>query len=381
MSSIEKIRPLRARWTSGTNEDSAKVVFRFDIERPDDVKERVACALSVGSNGLTIGRIGHSPSGLAARCTGEWKGRRFFAKILLADPYPIPDRFNVPWESSSTSVAPVRQVSEQIEVEWEMTRKMRALAGGNFVPEPLGMSIPARTIVWEEACGVRLDRAVKWSRWKRSFAEQGIHAMLQAGMWLRRVHDASDAGTEAVDMSVIISRASEFARENRPNISDYERAVPKVLEAAVSEIGSVFHVPVAFTHGDFCLSNLISESANGRVAIIDFELCKVRPVYHDLFALLSELYSQFLNPLVPKSVIQSWEKAFWEGYGPASTEIKAFARALALARIFYHDLYRLLTRRKRKGWIAGLNAQLYRMLLEPIVLTRRLDLPPEICPL
>jgi aminoglycoside phosphotransferase (APT) family kinase protein len=205
--------------------------------------------------------------------------------------------------------------------------------------------------------------------------------MLQAGMWLRRVHDASDAGTEAVDMSVIISRASEFARENRPNISDYERAVPKVLEAAVSEIGSVFHVPVAFTHGDFCLSNLISESANGRVAIIDFELCKVRPVYHDLFALLSELYSQFLNPLVPKSVIQSWEKAFWEGYGPASTEIKAFARALALARIFYHDLYRLLTRRKRKGWIAGLNAQLYRMLLEPIVLTRRLDLPPEICPL
>lgn len=353
---------------------------RSRFERSDDAKDRVACALSTGSNDLTIFRYGHSPSRLADRCTGEWKGRRFFAKILLADPYPIPDRFGAPWESSGASAEPARPVSEQIEVEWDMTHKMRALAGGECVPEPLGKSIPARTIVWEEARGVRLDRAARWSRWKRSFAAQGAHAMLQAGRWLRKVHDASHLGAEAVDTSVLINRASEFARENAPSISEYERAVPKILEAALPEIGSVFLAPVAFTHGDFCLSNLISESANGRVAVIDFELCGVRPVYHDLFALLSELYSQFLNPLVPKTVIQSWERAFWEGYGPASMEIKAFARALALARIFYHDLYRLLTRRKRKGWIAGLNAQLYRMLLEPIVITRRLDLPPEICP-
>jgi len=364
----------------GAIEHSAMVMSRFDLAKPDDVKDRVACALSIRSDDLAISRFGHSPSRLAARCTGEWKGRRFFAKILLADPYPIPDRFGAPWDSSSSSVVPTRPVSQQIEVEWEMTNRMRTLAGGECVPEPLGKSISARTIVWEEARGVRLDRAVRWSRWKRSFAEQGIHAMLRAGGWLRKVHDASDAGIETVDMSVLISRASEFARENGPRVSDYERAVPKVLEAALPEIGSNFHVPVAFTHGDFCLSNLISESANGHVAVIDFELCGVRPVYHDLFALLSELYSQFLNPLVPKIVIQAWERAFWEGYGPASAEIKAFARALALARIFYHDLYRLLTRRERKGWIAGLNAQLYRVLVEPIVLTRRLGLPPEICP-
>jgi Phosphotransferase enzyme family len=369
---FEIVRPVR----SGMSDRP-----RITLEGANDVKDRVACALSSRMTNLTIDRYRYNFSKLAAQCTGDLNGKRFFAKILLADPYPIPARFSAPWEKSGGSKTPARPVGEQIEAEWNMTLKMRAYSGDDCVPAPLGRSVPARTIVWEEAKGKPLVRLVKWSRWNRSNAAAGARALFQAGRWLNRVHKASHQGTEAIDIHALTKHARDFTRGKGPNVSRYDRAVPKILEAFLPEIGcaGIIDVPVAFTHGDFCLSNLIGGTRDGRLAVVDFELCDVRPVYHDLFALISELQSQFLNPLVPKFVIRSWQDSFWAGYGPTSPQIRAFVKALALARIFYHDLFRLLTRRQRKGWIAGVNAQLYRALLEPVILNRRLNLPREFC--
>lgn len=345
-----------------------------------DIKERVACALSVMPGELGMIRYRYSLVKTALQCRGEWNGKRFFAKILLADPYPIPERFSAPWEVSRGAPEPARPIRDQIETEWYMTLKMRKLSRDECVPAPLGRSIPARTIVWEEASGTPLVRLVKWSRWKRAIVPEGARTLFQAGRWLRKVHDASRQGDETIDMRDLINHARNFALQKGAHVSDYDRAVPKILEASLPEIGDTpLPIPVTFTHGDFCLSNLIEGNANCRLAVIDFELCGIRPVYHDLFGLVSELYSQFLNPLVPKFVIESWEEAFWAGYGSTAPRMRAFVRTLALARIFYHDLFRLLTRRRRKGWIAGLNAQLFRMFLEPTVLARRLDLPRELC--
>lgn len=346
-----------------------------------DLKDRIACALAARQKDLTIVRYNYSPSRLTARCTGVWKGVRFFAKIFLSNPYPIPARFSVPWDKPTGSPTPFRPVEEQIEAEWMMTTTMRSFPGFQSVPAPLGKSIPARTIVWEEAEGKPLVQMVKWSRWNRSTAVTGAKAIFQAGRWLRMIHESSHQSTEVVDLHAVIKNAHDFANQKGPAVSRYDHAVPKILEASLSKIGpsGIIRVPVAFTHGDFCLSNLIGGARNGTVAVIDFELCAVRPIYHDLFGLISELQSQFLNPVVPKSVILSWEESFWSGYGPISPQIQSFVKALALSRIFYHHLFRLLTRRERKGWIAGMNAQLYRIFLEPVVLARRLDLPRDFC--
>jgi Phosphotransferase enzyme family len=346
----------------------------------EDVKDRIACALSAGHRQLMIDPCRYGPSKLTARCTGDWNGKRFFAKILLADPFPVPARFSVPWEVPRGAPPPVRPVGDQIEIEWYMTLKMRALSQGECVPTPFGRSVQARTIVWEEALGTPLVRLVKRSRWKRSIARTGIRALFQAGRWLRKVHDASRRGDEMIDMPDLINRARNFARQMGPQTSEYDCVVPKILETALPEVGSGgFRVPVAFTHGDFCLSNLIKASASGRLTVIDFEMCDIRPIHHDLFGLVSELHSQLLNPIVPKFVIRAWEEAFWAGYGPTSRQMRSFVKALALARVFYHDLFRMLSRRERKGWVAGLNAQLYRTILEPVVLTRRLGLSRELC--
>ena len=144
----------------------------------------------------------------------------------------------------------------------------------------------------------------------------------------------------------------------------------------MGETGS-FEVPVALTHGDFCLANLLWKATGKQLAVIDFELSGFRPVYYDLFALISDLRAMLLNPMIPKSVIQLWEESFWRGYGETSTEVTAFVKGLALARVFYYHFSRLLTRRERKGLIGGINAQLYRTFLEDRIITQRLDLPPD----
>jgi len=345
----------------------------------NDIRERIACALSAKTKSVTVDRYGYNMSKLAACCTGKWEGKRLFAKILLADPYPIPPRFRTPWEAAPGTAVPVRTITGQIDTEWNMTLRMRRFSGGRSVPTPLGRSLAARTIVWEEAGGTCLIRALKWSRWKSSMARAGAEALFQAGAWLRRVHKASYHGMEIIEARDLIQTASGLSRQKQRDAWHYKTMASRILEASLMEIGEAgkFLGPVALTHGDFCLSNLLWETTGRRLAVIDFELSGFRPTYFDLFALIADLRSALLNPLIPKSVIQSWEQSFLQGYGPIPAQAMAFVKALALARVFYHHFPRLLTRRERKGWIGGINAQLYRTFLEGPVIAQRLDLPPD----
>lgn len=357
--------------------DRSKIRADIVLKGTDDVRERIACALSARTGSVTVGRYGYSMSRLTARCSGNWEGKRFFAKILLANPYPIPARFSEPWEPPHSSAMPVRDIKEQIETEWNMALQMRALSGGRSVPAPLGKSFSARTIVWEEVSGISLIRAMKWSRWKNSMAKAGTRALFQAGTWLRNVHEASCRGMQLVDVPHLIRIANGLGPQTDESASKYDRIASRILDALLTQLGGTgtFVVPVALTHGDFCLSNLLWDNARWQLGVIDFELSSLRPIYYDLFALLSHLRSGFLNPLIPKSVLLSWEESFWWGYGPVSAQVAAFVKALAFARIFYYNLSRLQTRRERKGWLGGVNARLYRTFLERTIIARRLDLP------
>lgn len=329
---------------------------------------------------MVVERYGYNTSKLAVCCSGAWKGKRLFAKILLADPYPVPPRFRAPWEAPSRNPVPVRAITEQIDAEWNMTLKMLRLSGGRSVPVPMGRSLSARTIVWEEAGGISLVRALKWSGWRSSMAKAGAEALLKAGNWLRGVHDASKEGMEVVAARDLIQTVIESSRQKQDDAGHYESVASKILEGWLTKkaAGDSFKVPVALTHGDFCLSNLLWNTVDKQLAVIDFELSGFRPTYYDLFALVADLRAMLLNPLIPKSVVHSWEESFWQGYGPAPTEVLEFVKALALARVFYYHFSRLLTRRERKGWIGGINAQLYRTFLESRVIAQRLDLPPDL---
>jgi len=193
------------------------------------------------------------------------------------------------------------------------------------------------------------------------------------------VHEASRQGTEVIDARNLIETAIGLSRRKQRNGGHYETMSAKILETSLMELGEKrnFEVPVALTHGDFCLSNLLWKATGKQLAVIDFELSRSRPIYYDLFALIADLRSTLLNPVIPKSVIQQWEQSFWRGYGAISTEVITFVKALALARIFYYHFSRLLTRRERKGLIGGINAQLYRTFLERRIIAHRLDLAPD----
>lgn len=346
------------------------------------VRERMACALSARTSSVTVDRYKYSGDKRTVQCAGEWEGKKVFAKIFLVDPYPIPIHFIPPWETPSSVATPAREIGDQIESEWEMTLKMRAFSNGRCVPAPLGKSVPARVIVWEEMKGDRLDHAVKWSRWNSPMADRGREALYQAGTWLRKLHEASNQGSQTIEVSRLVSVAIGLSSQTKRNTSPYDRTVSKILDNLLSQIGGAgtFTVPVALSHGDFALVNIFWDNASCRLGIIDFELSGFRPIYYDLFALTSDLRSQLLNPFIPKAVILSCERSFWHGYGTISTELLMFVKCLALARTFYYSLSRLQSRRERKGWIAGFNARLYRTFLERRIITQRLDLPFAFAP-
>jgi phosphotransferase family enzyme len=369
----------RLRPETGCPPDEMNIRTEMTVRGSNDIRERIACALCARTQSVVVERYGYNTSKLAVCCSGAWKEKRLFAKILLADPYPVPPRFRAPWEAPSRNLVPVRAVTEQIDAEWNMTLKMLRLSGGRSVPVPMGRSLEARTIVWEEARGIPLVRALKWSSWRRSVAKAGAEALLKAGTWLRGVHDASENGTEVVEARDLIQTVIESSRHRQDDAGHYESVASKILENWLTNraAGASFKVPVALTHGDFCLSNLLWNTADKQLAVIDFELSGLRPTYYDLFALIADLRAMLLNPLIPKSVIHSWEESFWEGYGSTPVEVLEFVKALALARVFYYHFSRLLTRRERKGLIGGINAQLYRTFLEGRVITQRLDLPPD----
>lgn len=133
------------------------------IKGVNDIQWRVARALETGIDSVTVDRFHYSPSKLSLRCTGRWGGKKFFAKILLVDPYPSPGRFWTPWENCGAPTSPFRSVQDQLETEWSMTRAIHSLSEGECVPPALGKSWAERTIVWEEVSGQPLGRALKQS--------------------------------------------------------------------------------------------------------------------------------------------------------------------------------------------------------------------------
>jgi Phosphotransferase enzyme family len=344
--------------------------------RAEDLRNRVASALGASAGAIRIDRLEKRKDGSPMiYIWGASQNVSFFAKIFPASEYSVAARMETPWEVSSSVNAP-RSAEAQVAIQWKRANEFKALGGAAQVPKPLGKSESAQIIVWERVDGVRIDQLV--ARWiSRNDDERcASKALLQAGAWLRRIHDSSVRTQQSVDVDQIFDTLRAWTIRSRCSWDPDHQHALRLLYAAREAIGGNGKVlsPVTLTHGDFALPNMIWSQEHGHVVILDFEHSDYRNSWQDLATLLSSFRSKLLNPLIPKRLVQGLEEAFWAGYGTISLEAKCIIEAVALSRVFYHHLPRMETRRQRRGWLRGAVANFYLASVKNRVLERRLGI-------
>jgi hypothetical protein len=346
-----------------------------DLSSPafsEDIRGRIACALNIPSGLVNIERHHVGMSGWVLRCWGSADGTRFFAKIFLLDPYPIPPRFATPWEELDAPEKPQRPVEAQIATEWSMARNMRSHVGAKNIPAPLGYSLDDRTLVFEEVQGTRLDRLVNWV-WPASRDVRSMEtAIYQAGAWLRALHESSTQGCETIEFVEVANALRGLIRRKKLEGTLYGVWALRALELLARHRGprSSFHLPVALNHGDFSLPNLIWDRYREHLWVVDFELSARKSILHDLCAMIFELRKPLLYPPTSELTVRRLESAFWAGYGAIPEDLFVFVSALATARLFYLSFPRILTLPERRGWRGWLKATIYKALFHRYVTAR-----------
>lgn len=333
-----------------------------------DLRDSVAAALDASPSHVIVERWKSSPGARSLRSWGISLGRRFFAKTLVQDPYPVMPRAAIPWCDPAAAIFRVPGV--QIETEWATTRELRRLAGTDNVPAPLGMSLETRTIVWRDTGGLRVDDMVKRPRLLDSGSPGLSSALHHAGAWLRKIHDASPQACENLNPLDVLAAFRRRIESDGQLSSRHAQSALRALEAAAREAGPSLAVPSVLSHGDFMLANVRWNKDAQRLYIVDFENFGPSQLCQDLISLIFDLRSHLLNPLVPRRLVLALEKSFWTGYGPVAPAVKAFVGGVASARVFYYHLPQALEKRSQKGGLAGATASVYRTLVEPAMLAR-----------
>jgi aminoglycoside phosphotransferase len=340
--------------------------------RAAELRQNIALALNSDASRVSIEQFRFSPNRRSARCWGICAGKRFFAKTLLIDPYPVNPHVSVPWKEPAATL--LRSVQEQIEAEWNATHRLRELTGLNSVPALLGKSEAAKTIVWEQVTGVRVNHSVKSARWVNSKGNGMTKAVRQSGEWLRRLHTASSNHSQTICLDSMLQRMRALIRDEGTAGSEHSRAAVELVENAVAQIGSThLNLPGVLAHGDFMLANLLWAEDSGQTYVVDFENVAGGDLCQDLLTMVFDLRSQLLNPLIPKRAIAALEESFWQGYGAVDERVLLLLTAVASARVLYFHLPRALARRREQGTVASVAASLYKSLLEPSMIARCLN--------
>jgi aminoglycoside phosphotransferase len=306
------------------------------------------------------------------RCCGTATGHRFFAKILLADPYPV--TVVVPWKEAFRPAVEWRTAEEQVETESSAAQQLRLLLAETNIPRLLGKSREAKTVVWEQVKAHSALDLVKRSRWLDAKGHTCTAVLLQAGQWLRQVHDKTTCGTETLDIRAMADAIRRVMAQHE--CSPFVEHAGTVLESGLQELqASTLAVPAGLNHGDFTLANLLWDRRAGKLWVVDFENPTHAGIWQDLATMVFSLRKQLLNPLVPHDIIRAMERAFWMGYGAISRDLLVFIHMLVASQILFYYPDRLATRQERHGWLAGVGGSLYRSFLLPGMLSRCLDVP------
>jgi Ser/Thr protein kinase RdoA (MazF antagonist) len=238
--------------------------------------------------------------------------------------------------------------------------------------------------VYEEVNGLRVDslvkdRLVNWFQVRDPNGKSVEAALVEAGAWLRTLHDSTSQGFERIESGKVIEDLRALVRKKQMETSSYAALALKALEFTPLELGAkaCVRVPVALNHGDFTLPNLLWNDDHHHLWVIDFELSAVRPILHDLCTMIFDLRKHLLHPLTSPQAIELFEKAFWKGYGAIPDNLLAFTNALATTRLFYHTLPKLRDWRKQRGLWAGIKASLYNRVFEPVLVRHLLTILSE----
>jgi aminoglycoside phosphotransferase (APT) family kinase protein len=348
----------------------------FTLQQFNTARENVAAALDVSPRHIQAHRYEWSPEKRSTRVWGSALGKSFFAKTLITDPYQVTPRISVPWDDSSSATPVFRTIAEQIEVEWSTTHQLRRLLDATHLPEPIGRSIGARTIVWGDVHSGSFNELVKRPRFWGSSKPAFVKCMLAAGTWLRSLHERSMTGRSViVDLGEMRQGLQEQMRQNALMSFSHAKRALQALDGAIYEIGrTVFEAPAVLSHGDFMMTNLLWDRNSGDLFVVDFENFAPASLCQDLLSMVFDLRSQLLNPLIPRGLILGLEKAFWEGYGPVAKEVRAFVSGVASSRVFYYHLPRVLSSRKKQGGWAAAGASVYETFFQSSMLARCLQL-------
>jgi hypothetical protein len=357
---------------------------RSKVELVKDIQMRVASALGISPELVNIEGFCTRYLSLFLQCWGVAAGTRIFAKVFLVDLYPIPPRFATPWEELATPENPVRTVADQINIEWTKFQQMRVLMGPQNVPALLARSVHDRILVYEKVNGLRVDSLAandlaNWCFPRRGTIRSVETAMIQAGAWLRVLHDSTSQGFESIEFGEVVEGLRALIQKKQlENSSDAVLAL-KVFEVTRTELNDVapVHVPVAMNHGDFTSPNILWDHDHQQLWVVDFELSARRPVLHDLATMIFSLRKDLLRPLTSPRVVSRCEDCFWKGYGEIPKNLYALSNALATARLFYYTLPKLRTWREQRGWWAGMKASLYTRFFEPTLVQRVLRILPQ----
>jgi hypothetical protein len=307
---------------------------------------------------------------------GRALGKGFFAKTLITDPYQVTPRISVPWDDSNSINPTLRTIAEQIEVEWSTTHQLRRLLNATNLPEPIGRSIAAKTIVWGDVhCG-SFNEFVKRPRLFGSGNPVFVKGLSAAGAWLRSLHERSANGRSVIiDLGEMRQGLQAHMRQNGLMSFSYAKRALQALDTAINEIGrTVFEAPAVWSHGDFMMTNLLWNGNSGDLFVVDFENFAPSSICQDLLSIVFDFRSQLLNPLIPRRLIVGLEKAFWDGYGPVAKEVRAFVNGVASSRVFYYHLPRVLSSRKKQGGWAAAGASVYETFFQSSMLARSLQI-------
>ena len=349
-----------------------------------EVHSRIALALGVYTRDVKVDRVRANTRGTEVHSWGRVLGTRFFAKTLTADPFPLTTPCSIP-QGTTFSRSYTRPAAAQVELEWDFMNQFLAAAGPDHICKPLGLSRRAKTIVWEQVGGENMHRLIGRARWEDADGRTSSATLLQSGEWLRKAHSFSQSGSETIDLAELIALLPRSAKELGMRPAGYARYATmgvRFLESALAKMNGTGKItaPVALSHGDFSLSNLIWSPKENRCFVVDFEHAACRPLWHDPVVLISNLRLKLLNPLVPARVIASAERSFWEGYGPASAGFQAVVSTLASAWVLYAALPWFSTAFQRRGWLRGMPASIYGRFLEYYMVPRRLLAQPAAAP-
>jgi hypothetical protein len=335
-----------------------------------ECKEKIARTLQASVGDVRIRSRRFNKWGSTLQCAGMWGEREFFAKMIVQDPMPSLPPLMLPTDETMAAMGSLKAAGDQIELEYNATSEAGKFRGPAQVPTAIARSSAEKAIVWTMLRAVSVNDIVKRWQWKDLGGENVTVALFRAGRWLRGIHEASALSKQIVDIDVIERTIPEWVRRRQGN-PGYGRMACRVVHGAILKLGGVTSVPVpvAFTHGDFSLPNLLWDRKRGELWIVDFEHSEYRPIAHDLVTIVSNLRVKLINPFIPRKFAVRWERAFWKGYGPIAQELSILVDALASAWLFYEFLPTLS---ERRGLGKALFS-LYRRFMAKRMIDRRLS--------